>query len=71
MQTIKIDIVNPKAMSILQNLADLNLIKLKKSKMKSEFIELLNKLRFNTFDAPTLEEITAEVEAVRKQRYEK
>ena len=71
METIRIDIVNPKAKSILKNLADLNLIRIKKDKIKSEFIELLNKLRINTNEAPSLDEIASVVEAVRKLRYEK
>jgi len=71
MQTIKIDIVNPKALSLLKNLEDLNLIRLKDVNLKSEFISLLNKLRENEENAPSLEDITAEVESVRKKRYEK
>lgn len=71
METIRIDILNPKAKSFLKDLADLNLIRIKKVKVKSEFKELLEKLRINADDAPALDEITAEVEAVRKARYEK
>jgi len=33
--------------------------------------ELLDKLRMKSADAPSLDEITKEVEAVRKSRYEK
>ena len=71
METVRIDILNPKAKSILKDLADLNLIRIKKEKVKSEFKELLEKLRISDETAPTLEEITEEVEAVRKARYEK
>lgn len=70
METISIDILNPKAKSLLRDLADLNLIWIKKEKLKSEFIELLEKFRANSDDAPTLEEITKEVESVRESRYE-
>ena len=70
METIRIDILNPKAKSILKGLADLNLIKIKKQKIKSEFLDLLNKLRTNSKTAPNLDDITEEVEAVRKKRYE-
>ncbi len=70
METIRIDIINPKAKKLLRNLADLNLIKIKNDKIKSEFLELLDKLRINSDDAPSLEEITSEVDAVRKARYE-
>jgi hypothetical protein len=71
METIRIDILNPKAKSFLKDLAALNLIRIKKVKVKSEFKELLEKLRINADDAPALDEITAEVEAVRKARNEK
>jgi len=71
METLKIDILNPKAKSLLQNMADLKLIRIKKDKVKSEFKELLEKLRMKSAEAPSLDEITKEVEAVRKSRYEK
>ncbi len=71
MKTIRIDILNPKARSLLQNLADLDLIRIKKGKGKSEFAELLEKFRTNSNVAPTIEEIANEVELVRKARYEK
>jgi hypothetical protein len=71
METVTIDILNPKAKSLLKDLADLNLIRFKKEKVKSEFKELLERLRINSEDALSLEEITSEVEAVRKARYEK
>ena len=71
METIRVDILNPKAKSLLKDLADLDLIRIKKDKVKSEFKELLDNLRINSDDAPSLDEITAEVESVRKARYEK
>lgn len=71
METLRIDILNPKAKSLLKDLADLDLIRIKKVKVKSEFQDLLEKLRSQSVDVPSLEEITAEVEAVRKARYEK
>ena len=71
METVTIDILNPKAKSLLKDLADLNLIRYKKKKVKSEFKDLLEKLRINSDEALSLEEITSEVEAVRKARYEK
>ena len=49
----------------------MDLIKIKKEKIKSEFIELLARLREKSDIAPSLEEITKEVETVRKARYEK
>jgi hypothetical protein len=71
METIRVDILNPKAKSLLKDLADLDLIRIKKDKVKSGFKELLDNLRINSDDAPSLDEITAEVESVRKARYEK
>jgi trehalose-6-phosphate synthase len=70
METIRVEIINPKAKSILDGLADLKLIKIRKEKGKSNFSEILSKLRINSESAPNLEEITTEVEAVRKERYE-
>ena len=71
METIRIDIINPKAKSILEDLADLELIRIKKEEGKPEFKELLNRLRIDSDETPSLNEITAEVEAVRKARHEK
>jgi len=71
METIRIDILNPKAKSLLKNLAELNLIRIKTEKVKTEFQELLERLRIQTDDTPSLDEISVEVEAVRKARYDK
>jgi len=71
METIKVDILNPKAKTILKNLADLNLIRIKRTRVKSELRELLTRLRINQDESPSLEEITSEVELVRKNRHEK
>ena len=71
METIIIDILNPKAKSLLQDLADLKLIRIQKDKVRNEFKELLDKLRMKSAEAPSLDEITKEVELVRKARYEK
>lgn len=68
MDTLRIKILNPKAKRLLKNLADLDLIEI--TYPKKEFLELLERLRSNADTVPTLEEITAEVEIVRKARYE-
>ena len=70
METIRIDILNPKAKNLLKDLAELNLIKIKKEK-KSDFSNLLKKLRSKSKEEISLDEITKEVESVRKSRYEK
>jgi hypothetical protein len=71
METIQIDIINPKAKQLIKDLADMELIKIRKEKKKSDFTELLDKLRSQSDDAPSLDEITKEVELVRASRYEK
>ena len=71
METIQIDILNPKAKKLLENLADLNLIKINKPKNKPNFSDLLRKIRDTSTDEISLDEITKEVEQVRSSRYEK
>ena len=71
METIKIDILNPKAKSLLENLADLKLIRIQKDKVKTELQDILDKFRIKSSETPSFDEITEEVEIVRKARYEK
>ncbi|MDB4923595.1 hypothetical protein [Mucilaginibacter sp.] len=70
MNTIRVDILNPKAARLLKDLADLNLIAIQDIP-KNGFETILRKLRAKTKSAPTLEEITKEVELVRAKRYAK
>lgn len=70
METLQIDILNPKAKKLLKDLADLNLIKIKRAKT-IDFTEVLAKLRAKSKEAIDLDDITKEVEAVRTSRYEK
>lgn len=70
METLRIDILNPKAKNLLKNLAELNLIKIKEEE-KSDFSELLKKLRAKPKEELDLDEISREVESVRKSRNEK
>ena len=70
MESIQIDILNPKAKKLLQDLADMDLIRIKRSR-KSDFTALLTKFRSKPTESLNLEEITKEVEDVRKSRYEK
>jgi hypothetical protein len=70
MDTISIEILNPKATRLLKDLADLNLIAIK-NKPKNGFANVLKKMRSKASSVPTLEEITKEVEIVRGKRYEK
>jgi hypothetical protein len=71
MESIRIDILNPKAKSLLKDLAALKLIRINKEKGRSELLQLLDKLRINSADSLSMEDITSEVESVRKSRYEK
>lgn len=57
------------AMKLLEEMADIGLISIQK-KSENRFSNLLEKLRANG-DALSLEEITAEVEIVRTERYTK
>lgn len=70
MSTMTIDIINPKAVKLIKDLADLNLISIQDSS-KNGFTHILKKLRSKAKIAPSLEEITAEVELVRTRRNEK
>jgi len=71
MSTLKIDILNPKATRLLQDLADLKLISITDTS-GDQFLEIIKKLRKNESKVlPTMEEITNEVEIVRTARYEK
>jgi hypothetical protein len=70
MDTMRVDIINPKALRLLKDLADMNLIVINDSS-KNGFASVLKKLRLKAKTAPTYDEITKEVELVRRKRYEK
>lgn len=65
METISIEILNPKAKQLLKDLADLNLITIKP---KLTLTGVLENLRNNSESVPSFDEITAEVEKVRQAR---
>ncbi len=65
MESLKIEILNPKARKLLEDLADLNLISINKSNLSLD--KLLSTLR--TEENISLEEITKEVEIVRAERH--
>ncbi len=71
METIRVDILNPRAFNLIKELAELNLIKINKENTKSEFINLIKKIRKNSRQEISLEDITKEVKSVRTSRYEK
>ena len=67
METISIQINNPKAKQLLKELAKLNLITIKP---QLTLQHVLDSMRKNSIDIPSIDEITAEVEQVRKERSE-
>jgi len=67
---VSIEIINPEVKNLLESLASLNYIKIKDDGL-DEFKKLLDRIRNNSQEEISLEEITQEVEMVRKARYEK
>jgi len=68
MNTMRIDILNPKATQLLRELEALNLIAIQDTSQDS-FAGVLEKLRTKFKSVPSIEEITTEVEIVRSKRY--
>jgi len=69
METLNIEILNPKAIKLLNDLEELKLIKIDKEYSTSDFIKFVKQLRRKAKNVPSLEEITKEVEIVRSKRY--
>lgn len=70
METMSIEIINPKAKLLLLDLAELNLIKIRKETDEVKLRNVLAKLRQNSDNTLSDAEIANEVEIVRKNRYE-
>lgn len=70
METLMIDIINPKAKVLLNDLADLNLIRISGQESKSRLKDVLGELRSKSNELPDLDEISGEVDKVRTARYE-
>jgi hypothetical protein len=68
METIQVDILNPKAKKLINDLADLDLIAIQNAPTH-RFSDILRKLRSPADAGPDPEEITREVERVRSERY--
>ncbi len=69
MDTMQIDILAPKARKLLKNLAEMNLIAIRKPS-DDQFLSLVNKIRAKAKNSlPSLDEITKEVEIARSKRY--
>ena len=72
MASLQIDILNPKAVKILKDLADLNLITITELKNNDSFLKTIKKIRSKAKNNPiSFEEITKEVESARAKRYGK
>lgn len=71
MNTVQVDILNPKAGKLLQDLADMNLISIT-DVANDSFLKVVRQLREKAQrNPPTLQNITKEVELVRAKRYAK
>lgn len=70
MESIKIEILNPKALEIIELMQDLKLIKVSDDPV-SNLKKYLESMRSNYDAAPSLEEITEITEQVRSERYGK
>lgn len=66
--TLQVEILDPKAAKLLEDLADMNLIAIRNSKEES-FMDVVHRIRAKAKNPPSLEEITEEVEIVRAERY--
>ena len=66
MNTIRVEILNPKAKKLLKSLEELNLIAIQDSS-EIRFSKLLQKFRSKETTKPTLDETTREIEWVRDQ----
>jgi len=70
MSTIRIEILNPNALKLIEGMQDLKLIKVS-DEPESKLKTYLKKMRKNTALIPSVDEITEIVEEVRAERYGK
>jgi len=70
MDTLRIDIINPRVKDLLHELADLKLIRIRDESYIQDLANLLKRLRSKADQAPGDDEITAIVEETRRERYE-
>jgi hypothetical protein len=74
MLSFQVDLLNPEAEKLLEELAKLNLIRIRPAiDPKSTFLELIERIRSRTKDAPSIteEEIAKEVDIVRTKQHRK
>ena len=70
MEALQIEILNPKALQIIKEMQDLNLIKVTDVPV-SKLQSYLKKMRKNTKSVPSLDDIANIVAEVRAERYGK
>jgi hypothetical protein len=71
MKTVQVDILNPKAGKLLQDLAGMKLISIKEV-TNAGFLKAVMQLRKKAKkNKPSFDDITKEVESVRAKRYRK
>ena len=70
MEALKIEILNPKALQLIEGMQDLKLIKVTDDPV-SALKSYLKKMRQKSSPVPDLEKITKIVEEVRAKRYAK
>jgi hypothetical protein len=71
METLTIDLINPKAKKLLKDLMDLKLINIREIKPKSKLKELLRKISSEEEILMTMDEISDEVKAYRLEKHAK
>lgn len=70
MNTYQVTVVKPKAFQLLKDMEDENLIEMRPTGSMQRFRTLIEELR-SIPDPPSFEEITKEVEQVRRERFER
>lgn len=72
MTVLKIELIDPRVKTLLEDLAKLNLIKIQADETAAQrFSALLSRLRSKVEEELSLEDITQEVESVRSARHAK
>jgi hypothetical protein len=70
MEALRIEILNPKALKLIKGMEELKLIKVSDEPV-TDLKAFLKRMRRNAASAPSLDEITKQVEIVRAKRYAK
>ena len=68
METLTIDLINPKVKTLLMNLMELELINIRNVDTKSKLQTFFDEIRADCDDESTMDEKVAEVKIVRQER---